>query len=419
MAQVAIIGAGFVGLSSAYWLRRDGHRITLFDPRGAAGGASFGNAGTFATYACIPVNNPGVFRDFHRYLFSADSPFRLRAGYLPRAAPWLLRFLVSSTPRRYEQSAEALASLLGRAYEGYEDLIQEAGLERFLSRRDALTLYSSKRGYEAAQPALDLRRKFGIVAEVLEPSGIRDLEPELAPLFHRGVRFPGTWHLKSPAGFLEALEAWLIAGGMESEREAVERLEPRGDEVRLVTTRGSCSFDHAVVAAGALSGKFAQQCGDRVPLDTERGYHVAFPGGESLLSRPVGWAERGFYMTPMGEALRAAGTVELAGLGPRQHRALLQLLRSSSQRALPALPPAGESWLGFRPTLPDGLPVIGSSSASQRVLYAFGHQHIGLTLGGLTGRLVADIVADRPPLLDLTACSPRRFKGARPGSWRV
>ena len=158
MARIAIIGAGFVGLSSAYWLRRDGHQVTLFDPRGAAGGASFGNAGTFATYACIPVNNPGVFRDFHRYLFSAESPFRLRLEYLPRVAPWLARFLLSSTPRRYEQSAEALSRLLAQAYAGYSDLIRDAELERFLCREGALYLYSSQRGYEAAGPALALRR---------------------------------------------------------------------------------------------------------------------------------------------------------------------------------------------------------------------------------------------------------------------
>ncbi|HLS69569.1 MAG TPA: FAD-dependent oxidoreductase [Kiloniellales bacterium] len=414
MASIAIIGAGFLGLSSAYWLRRDGHQVTLFDPRGAAGGASFGNAGTFATYACIPVNNPGVFRDFHRYLFSAQSPFRLRLGYLPRLTPWLLRFLLSSTPSRYEQSAEALSQLLARAYAGYEDLIREAGLEHFLCRRGALYLYSSKRGYEAAEAALALRRKLGVQLEILAPQALQELEPELAAIFHRAVRFRDTWHLLDPAGFLTALQDWLVSRGMQLEREAVDRLEPRKEEVRLLTPGGAHSFDRVVVAAGAFSGKFAQQCGDPIPLDTERGYHVTFRGGEGLVSRPVGWAERGFYMTPMTGGLRAAGTVELAGLVDRKNPALLELLRYSAQRALPRLPQAGESWLGFRPTLPDGLPVLGRSSTSARVLYAFGHQHIGLTLGGLSGRLIADLIEERPPLLDLSACSPQRFRRSAP-----
>lgn len=409
MADIAIIGAGFLGLSTAYWLRRDGHRVILFDPRGAAGGASFGNAGTFATYSCIPVNNPSVFRDFHRYLFAAQSPFRLRLGYLPRVTPWLLRFLLSSTPSRHEQSAEALSRLLARAYEGYQDLIRDADLEGFLNRQSALYLYSSSRGYEAGKPALALRQRLGVQLEILEPKELGDLEPELAPIFHRGIRFPGTWHLTNPAAFLGALQDRLVAQGLELEPEAVEKLEPQSEEVRLLTRGGARSFDQVVVAAGALSGQFARQCGDAIPLDTERGYHVTFPGGEGLVSRPVGWAERGFYMTPMSGGLRAAGTVELAGLDERRNRALLELLRFSAQRALPKLPEPTDTWLGFRPTLPDGLPVLGHSSASRRVLYAFGHQHIGLTLGGLSGRLIADLAEDRPPLLDLSAYSPRRF----------
>ncbi len=415
MAKIAIIGAGFVGLSSAYWLRRDGHQVTLFDPRGAAGGASFGNAGTFATYACIPVNNPGVFQNLHHYLFSSSSPFRLNLRYLPRVSPWLLRFLISSTTRRYEQSAEALSELLAQAYAGYGDLIQDARLEPFLNRKSALYLYSSKRGYEGAQASLDLRRQLGVEAEELTPREIQELEPELAPIFYRGVLFPGTWHLNSPAGFLKALEAWLVEQGLTLKHDSVERLVPKGEEVLLLTTQEEQSFDHVVVAAGAFSGKFAKQCGDRIPLDTERGYHITFPGAERLLSRPAGWAESGFYMTPMTGGLRTAGTVELAGLGERHNRALLTLLRRSAARALPKLPEPRDEWLGFRPTLPDGLPVIGTSSDSPRVLYAFGHQHIGLTLGGLSGRLVADLVADRPLPLDLSACSPRRFSGAKAG----
>jgi D-amino-acid dehydrogenase len=154
----------------------------------------------------------------------------------------------------------------------------------------------------------------------------------------------------------------------------------------------------------------AAQCGDAIPLDTERGYHLLYPGSSSLISRPVGWAERGFYMTPMARGIRVAGSVELAGLKPEKHAGLLQLLEHSSQRALPGLPAATEPWLGFRPTLPDGLPVIGRARASARVVYAFGHQHIGLTLGGVTGGLVADLVAGRAPALDLAPFAPGRFR---------
>jgi D-amino-acid dehydrogenase len=173
---------------------------------------------------------------------------------------------------------------------------------------------------------------------------------------------------------------------------------------------GAQAFDQVALCAGAYSRALAAQCGDAIPLDTERGYHLLYPGSSSLISRPVGWAERGFYMTPMARGIRVAGSVELAGLKPEKHAGLLQLLEHSSQRALPGLPAATEPWLGFRPTLPDGLPVIGRSRASARVVYAFGHQHIGLTLGGVSGSLVADLVAGRAPALDLAPFAPGRFR---------
>jgi D-amino-acid dehydrogenase len=164
------------------------------------------------------------------------------------------------------------------------------------------------------------------------------------------------------------------------------------------------------ICAGAFSRGLAAQCGDTVPLDTERGYHILYPGVSDLISRPVGWAERGFYMTPMARGIRVAGTVELAGLNTRKHPGLLQLLAHSSQRALNGLGMPTEQWLGYRPTLPDGLPVLGRASKSSRVIYAFGHQHIGLTLGGLSGTVVADLVAGRPSALDLGPYAAGRFR---------
>ena len=163
------------------------------------------------------------------------------------------------------------------------------------------------------------------------------------------------------------------------------------------------------MCAGAHSKALAAQCGDPVPLEAERGYHLMYPGTAPLISRPVGWAERGFYMTPMEHGIRVAGTVELAGLGPRKHQGLLDLLHFSAQRALPQLGAPTAPWLGFRPTLPDGLPVLGRARASGRVLYAFGHQHIGLTLGGLSGMVVADQVAGRASVIDLAPYSAQRF----------
>ena len=409
MPDVAIIGAGFIGLASAAALMRDGHRVTLFDPAGVGQGASFGNAGTFAPYACIPVNNPSVFRDLPRFLLSNQSPFRLRWGYLPHLAPWLVRFMMSSLPHRYEASAAALAALLDHAYDGYAPLLANPELASFVRPRECLYLYSSAASFDAARAALDLRRKLGVTFDLLKGDDIRALEPSLAPIFERGVLFTNSWHFSDPQGFLQTLHDQLTAQGLTLERSAVERVQPSGEGASLTVGGIARRFDYVVVATGARSAQFAGQCGDPVPLDTERGYHVRFPGAQQLVSRPVGWAERGFYMTPMSDGLRVAGTVELAGFGDTRNRSLLDLLTFSAKRALPALSTPDSNWLGFRPTLPDGVPVLARSRASERVIYAFGHQHLGLTLAGVSGRIVADLIARRAPSLDLAPYAATRF----------
>ncbi|MEO8857821.1 MAG: FAD-binding oxidoreductase [Burkholderiaceae bacterium] len=408
MSRVAVIGAGFVGLSSAFWLMRDGHEVALYDPAGAAGGASFGNAGTFANYACIPVNNPTVFRDLPRYLLSATSPLRVRWGYLPQLMPWLIGFLRSSTTARYTRSATALATLLGRAQQGYSDMIAQAGLDGFIRQRECLYLYSSAATFEASKPTLELRRKLGVTTRILDSNEITALEPSLQPLFARGALFEGSWHMTDPSAFLHALQSWLVTKGLQLHAAQVRTIQPSDEGVVLGTAEGDAQFDCVAVCAGVHSRALAQQCGDAVPLEAERGYHLMYPGTSHLLSRPVGWAERGFYMTPMAQGIRVAGMVELAGLGPRKHQGLMDLLDFSSRRALPGLGKPTSPWLGFRPTLPDGLPVLGRSRNSARVVYAFGHQHIGLTLGGLSGMVVADQLAGRASIID-----PRPFAAAR------
>ena len=409
MAQVAVVGAGFVGLSSAYWLMRDGHQVTLYDPAGAAGGASFGNAGTFANYACIPVNNPTVFRDLPHYLLSSSSPLRLRWAYLPQLMPWLLGFLRSSTMARYTHSATALATLLGRAQQGYDAMLQDADLQRFVRPRECLYLYSTLAAFEGSLPTLELRSRLGVPSRVLHKEQVQALEPQLQPLFERGVLFEGSWHLSDPAGFLQTLQGWLTQRGLQVRASQVQTIQPRADGVVLGTSGGSAQHAQVAICAGAHSAALAAQCGDRVPLEAERGYHQMYPGAAQLVSRPVGWAERGFYMTPMAAGLRVAGTVELAGLGAQKHQGLLDLLHFSARRALPQLGAPNAPWLGFRPTLPDGLPVLGRSRASERVVYAFGHQHIGLTLGGLSGMVVADQLAGRKSPIDLQPFAASRF----------
>jgi D-amino-acid dehydrogenase len=249
----------------------------------------------------------------------------------------------------------------------------------------------------------------GVKTRILDKAGICALEPALQPLFERGALFEGSWHLSDPSAFLQTLQSWLEGQGMKMRALPVVTIKPMTDGVVLGTPEGSTQHDYVALCAGAYSKPLAALCGDDVPLEAERGYHLMYPGTSHLISRPVGWAERGFYRTPMAQGIRVAGTVELAGLGSAKHQGLMDLLHFSSQKALPRLGQPTAPWLGFRPTLPDGLPVLGRSSASPRVIYAFGHQHIGLTLGGLSGMVVADQVAGRESVIDLKPFAATRF----------
>ncbi|NIF41409.1 FAD-binding oxidoreductase, partial [Burkholderia sp. Tr-862] len=312
-------------------------------------------------------------------------------------------------PARHARSAGALAALLSRAADGYAPLLASPRLAAFVRPRECLYLYARQASFDAAQPSLALRRRLGVPFDTLDADAIRRLEPALAPIFTRGVLFHGSWHFSDPCGFLDALFAHLATGGATLERAQVERIEPVGDGVAVHAGGTAGLFDHVVIAAGARSRAFAAACGDTVPLDTERGYHVQFAAHERIVTRPVGWAERGFYMTPLDEGLRAAGTVELGGFDAGMNRSLVALLTRSAREALPSLGTPTRSWLGFRPTLPDGVPVIGRARHSERVIHAFGHQHLGVTLAGITGRIVADLVAQRAPPLDLAPYRAARF----------
>lgn len=409
MSRTAIVGGGAVGLASAHYLAESGHEVSIFEESGVASGASYGNAGTFAPYACIPVNNPSVFANLHRYLLSSRSPFRLRMQQLPRMLPWIGRFLQHSTAARSHHTSVELARLLGLANAAYAGIIGRAGAD-LIAPQECLYLYSSSRAFDAAARDMALRRQLGIPVEILDEAAIRALEPNLSPRFHKGALFTGSWFFRSPYRFLTTLAERLTQSGVEMVRASVQEVRPQEGGVDLVLTDGrSVRFDHVVIAAGAKSRHFALQCGDKVPLDTERGYHLTFPAGAGLLSRPCGWAERGFYMTPMADGLRVAGTVELGGFSPALRTSLLSLLSSSARDAVRGLGGPTTEWLGFRPTLPDGLPVLDRAAASPRVIYAFGHQHLGLTLAGITGQIVASFVNDTPQPISLAPFAANRF----------
>ena len=409
--DIAVIGAGMVGTSCALWLQRSGHRVALIDRTGPGNGTSFGNAGAFATYACVPINDPSIPRRIPELLFSSQSPLTINWAYAPRMLPWLARFLRNCSRERVDAITAAIASLALQADEGAFPLFKASGADALLHSRGALYLCDSPKAFEKAKADLAVRRAHGIEGDILTADEVGQLEPNLAKIYTHGVYFPKPHHYIDPRGAVEAMATHFSANGgsmVETEISGIARAPDGALELKSTGTAIRCR--QMVLAAGAFSRRLFGGLIEPLPLETERGYHVVFPGHEGLINRPLGFTDGGFLMTPMSYGLRAAGTVELGDLSDRRRQANIDYLTRHARRLLPVLPETADgTWVGHRPTLPDSLPVIGRSERTPEIIFAFGHQHLGMTLGGITGKLVAHIVDGTPPPVDLAPFSPGRF----------
>jgi glycine/D-amino acid oxidase-like deaminating enzyme len=408
--DIVIIGAGFVGVATAMWLQNSGHKVTLVEPEPFMEGAYFGNACTIATYANIPVGTPSTIKQIPNLLFSPNSPLSIKGSYLPWLAPWLLRFAWASRPSKVAYIGHQLGVLLSHALGALEPLIDEAKGHDLVRKNGTLYLYGSEAGFVKAKPDIELRRSNGIPVTQLTKAEIGDLEPHLKPIYERGLFFEDAQQLLSPVGLLQRMAESVVARGGEiitNKALGIERVS--ADKLKVQLQDSTLLAEKVVVAAGAWSKSLAQQVGDKVPLDTEQGYHVMYKGAQQLLNRPVGWADVGFYMTPMNDGLRAAGTVELAGLNNPANPRRLKLIADTVKTLLPQLPKHDSEWTGFRPSMPDSMPVIGQSSKDSGVYYAFGHGHIGVTLSGITGKLITELIDGKPTSIDISAFAAQRF----------
>jgi D-amino-acid dehydrogenase len=407
--EVAVIGAGVVGSAIALELARQGRDVALIDPDPPGAGASYGNAGTVADYAVRPVGTPDVLRNLPSLLFDAASPLAIRKAAILSLAPWLARFLMQSLPRAAERNAVALAGLLAGAGPMWRDLALSVGAGAQLRARGCLYVYRDAASVDSARAELAGRRALGVAVEVLGQAEFAALEPGWAAPAGGAAFFPGALSLSDPGRVTRAIAEAAVAEGAVIIPGRVAQLKPGVGGTTLSGAGLAVSARTVVIAAGAHSRALARMAGDPVPLDTERGYHLEFDGAEGRLTRPVCPVERGFYFCPMDGRLRVAGTVELGGLTapPSPHR--LAALERGARAIFPDLPAPSRSWMGFRPSIPDSLPVIGPSRGGSGVIHAFGHGHIGLTLAPVTARIVADLVAGRPPDRDIAPFRVTRF----------
>ncbi|WP_084462839.1 NAD(P)/FAD-dependent oxidoreductase [Oceanibaculum pacificum] len=413
--DVAIIGAGIVGMSAALHLQQDGHRVTVIDPRPPGTGASFGNAGVIAVGGVMPTSMPGLWKKVPGMLLDPAGPFALRWRHLPRIAPWLVNFLRAGSPERVRRISRELHPLVSRAYDEHEALVKLTGAEGIIRRVGWLKLYGSEAGFAGSAMDRELMTACGVGFQVLDGDEIGQLEPHLARRFPRGVFDPNAGFVSWPHKLVTAYAEHFRAQGGLIRQETVRRLEigPNGPE-KIVTDLGIYPVDRLVIAAGAWSKALAGQVGAPVPLDTERGYHLnlKLPEGAPSVGRPTYIADDSFVLAPMQDGLRLTSGVELAGLDAPGDFTRIRRMLALADRSLPGLKAeVTREWLGFRPSTPDSKPVIGRSPRYANTVLAFGHGHMGLSLGPFTGRLVADLIAGRGSPLDLTPyAADRRFR---------
>ena len=408
---IAVIGAGLVGVCCALSLRRDGHDVTLIEPNDVGSGASYGNAGLMSSGGCVPVGTPGIIWKVPRMLFDRQSPLAIRWSYLPRIAPWLWRLVRASSPRRVEQISIALAELLERAQPAYRELLSSEDYHALIQARGLLFPYRNEGSFEGSAWTRDLRRRRGVRFQVLETVELRQLEPALSSEHRRGVYFPDARHTVDPQMLTRSLARAFVKEQGEILRAGVDSISiERDDRPSLDTTVGRRRFGKVVLAAGAWSRRFARMCGARVPLDTERGYHAMLPDPGVRLRVPLISGDHSIALTPMADGLRVSGTIEFGGLKAPANFAVAERMVGLAEQLLPGLRRDGfRAWLGFRPSLPDSMPVIGPAPRTDNVLMAFGHGHLGVTYAAVTGQLIADVVAKRRPAVDITPYSASRF----------
>lgn len=411
--HIAVVGTGIVGACTAAWLQRDGHQITFVDPLEPGEACSFGNAGSLSPSACLPVGMPNMWKKVPSWLLDPLGPLTIRTAYLPRVMPWLVRMLQHSTPQEVTRIATALQTLLRPIFDCYGPLLDHADANALVRRTGCLYVYSSREAADQWKWGMALRKSLGVNLVNVERDELEELEPDLKGRFRFGILAPDNGSTLDPSQLVKALVAQSMRDGARHDHRSVTGFEREGRRVTglRMDSGEPLAVDGVVVAAGAWSGQLAKQLGDRVPLETQRGYHVTVRSSNLKLRHTVMASENNIMVNPMAMGLRLAGTVEFAGLqrAPNYERA--QALLRQGQLLFPHLDTSEVTqWMGHRPCMPDSLPVIDRSRDADNAWLAFGHGHMGMCMGASTGREVAHLVAGRATQVDLSPFSARRFR---------
>ena len=407
--RIGIIGAGIQGVCSALFLQKKGYEIILFDrEKPGSFTASYGNAGHFSPYASIPLNRPDILSDIPAMLLSSTGPLALKWNYIPKMIPWFLKFIKNCSKKNMMHTAKYMHQILDLALPAYDELFEEIDLSGLVENKGIMYIWNDQ-NLKSRELEIKIRDEIGAEQQLLNKKEIHDLEPNIKKIYHAGVFYKKARHAKNPGKiWLKLFENFVKKGGKFLKLN-IQNLDFDGDNPVIRSETQRFVFDKLVIACGAFSKKLTDKLHESIPLDTERGYHIHFKGCDHLISRPVVFQNRGFGMTPMEQGLRVVGTVEFGGLENQLTKSRIKNLINSAKFLLDGLPEHEDEWLGFRPTLPDYLPVIGPSKNYKNVFYSFGHHHLGWTLGAISGKIISKMISNEKTNLALDPYSSLRF----------
>lgn len=411
--KIAVIGNGVVGTCTTAWLQKAGHQVVVLDPLSPGEACSFGNAGSLSPSACLPVGMPGLWKKLPRWLTDPLGPLTIRAAYLPVLLPWLIRFIRFSSPSEVARIAAALRGLLDPVFESYAPLVQRAGIEGLIKQSGALYVYSSREAAQAWQWGMNLRRSLEVELVDVDQEALETLEPDLKGRFRFGLLAPDNGSTPDPSALVKGIFAQCLRDGAVHIPARVVGFELADNVVTKLQLDNNerVAVDGVVIAAGAWSGQLTRQVGLRLPLETQRGYHVTVQSNNLHLRHTVMAVEHNMMVNPMHAGLRLAGSVEFAGLKAAPNYARADVLLRHGREMFPHLDvSAVTQWMGHRPCLPDSLPVIGPVPAVDNAWCAFGHGHVGMCAGATTGREIAALISGQATNIDLAPFSPIRFQ---------
>ena len=416
---IAVLGAGIIGVNCALALQQLGYQVTLIDKQGIGSGCSKGNAGHFATEQVFPLADSSLLKQMPKMLMDPLGPVSLSAKHMFKAMPWFMQFFNNMRASKRAKNTAALKALNRNAIDYYKPILQTANASHLLVSNGSLLVFE-KTTYDGVTAMYQQYLQAGIAVKLLSREQALALEPNLHDNITYALYFTDVAHTGDPLAICAALAEYAKSLGMVYKQLAVNNVEQCGKKVVINSQSAPLMFDHCVVATGAWSKLLLNDLGYRLPIEAERGYSLNLPMNKNelaLLSRPVASAERKFIITPMTKILRLSGTVEYAGLHAKANNKRADMLVKNANCVLKQLPEQvvsgnhenNERWMGPRPSLPDSLPVICKAPVHNKIFFALGHQHLGLTQGAITGKLISQLVSGQRTDIDVSPFCISRF----------